>query len=347
MLHIYAPNIFSGGGFTLLKKIVDSNADNVKNLFFHIDERYPNGSSLALSNQSHRIVKKGFLSHILYEYRLSKLLKKEDRLLSFSNRPLLFKPECLNLVFLQNFYIFISDSEYKVNWRMHLKYFFIRLMIKRVAANRNVLFIVQNYVMKSSLVDIGIKESKIHILPFFHEMVSKSTISEKSSHKKFIYPAAGVSHKNHHMLIKAWLIYKENTSDDELHLTLESNYWDSLKKKLNLSTELVGKLKIINHGFLSQDQLSQLYRKVDCLIYPSLFESFGLPLIEAAQLDIDIVAAELDYVRDLPINISETFEPNSAISISRAIQRYVGCQASQLNVLSVDQFIDELKFSNS
>ena len=347
MLHIYAPNIFSGGGFTLLKKIVDLNADNVKNLFFHIDERYPNGNSSALSNQSHRIVKKGFLSHILYEYRLSKLLKKEDRLLSFSNRPLLFNPKCLNLVFLQNFYIFISDIEYKVNWKTRLKYFFVRLMIKRVAAKGNVLFIVQNFVMKSSLINMGIKESKIYILPFFNQMASKSTISKKSPLKKFIYPAAGVSHKNHHTLIKAWLIYKENTSDDELHLTLEPNFWNSLKKKLNLTTELVSKLKIINHGFLSQEQLNQLYRKVDCLVYPSLFESFGLPLIEAAQLNIDIVAAELDYIRDLPINISETFDPNSPISISRAIQRYVGCQVSQLNILSADQFIDELNFNNS
>jgi glycosyltransferase involved in cell wall biosynthesis len=59
------------------------------------------------------------------------------------------------------------------------------------------------------------------------------------------------------------------------------------------------------------------------LIYPSLFESFGLPLLEARQAGLPIIAAELDYVRDI-VEPVVSFDPESALSIARAVMRYQG-----------------------
>jgi glycosyltransferase involved in cell wall biosynthesis len=58
-------------------------------------------------------------------------------------------------------------------------------------------------------------------------------------------------------------------------------------------------------------------------------ESFGLPLIEARQAGLPILASELDYVRDI-VDPEESFDPFSARSIVRAVTRFMGVEQAAL-----------------
>ena len=77
----------------------------------------------------------------------------------------------------------------------------------------------------------------------------------------------------------------------------------------------------------------------NALIYPSLTESLGIPLLEAKSLDIPIVASELDYVRDISSPI-QTFDPKSSISISRAVKRFLGKEGCSIKVEDPNSFIE-------
>ena len=68
-------------------------------------------------------------------------------------------------------------------------------------------------------------------------------------------------------------------------------------------------------GVLTHGQMKQLYSQVHALIYPLTFELFGLPLIEARQAGLAILAAELDYVRDV-LDPDQSFDPLSELSIA-------------------------------
>ena len=70
-------------------------------------------------------------------------------------------------------------------------------------------------------------------------------------------------------------------------------------------------------------------------------ESFGLPLIEAKYHGLPILASELDYVRDVVAPV-ETFNPDSPISIARAVRRYLGNTEPPLQVHSADEFLTEV-----
>ena len=54
------------------------------------------------------------------------------------------------------------------------------------------------------------------------------------------------------------------------------------------------------------------------LMFPSLIESLGLPLIEANALSKPIIASNFQYVKDVCFPI-KTFNPYSAESIAKAI----------------------------
>jgi glycosyltransferase involved in cell wall biosynthesis len=96
-------------------------------------------------------------------------------------------------------------------------------------------------------------------------------------------------------------------------------------------------LEVYNLGDLPHKELLNLYDTSRALIYPSLTESFGLPLIEASALGIPIVASELDYVRDVCKPI-ETFDPTSEVSIARAVRRYLNQEEDLVQIRTPEKF---------
>jgi glycosyltransferase involved in cell wall biosynthesis len=81
-------------------------------------------------------------------------------------------------------------------------------------------------------------------------------------------------------------------------------------------------LNVVNHGAIEHHEVISIMNASAGLIFPSKIESFGLPLLEAASLGLPIVASELDFVRDVVIP-SESFHPDSALSICRAVIRFL------------------------
>ena len=100
-------------------------------------------------------------------------------------------------------------------------------------------------------------------------------------------------------------------------------------------------LKIVIKSGLQRNDLLSCYDTVSALIYPSFFECFGIPLLEAKNYNLPVIAAELDYVRDF-INPVETFDPNSPKSISRAVRRFLCRDEKSISVLTANEFTKEI-----
>ena len=76
-------------------------------------------------------------------------------------------------------------------------------------------------------------------------------------------------------------------------------------------------------------------------IYPSTLESFGLPLLEARAAGLPIITGELDYVRDI-VDPDETFDPNSPLSMARAVKRFLGRPERRLPADDAERFLERL-----
>jgi glycosyltransferase involved in cell wall biosynthesis len=75
------------------------------------------------------------------------------------------------------------------------------------------------------------------------------------------------------------------------------------------------------------------------VIFPSFCESLGLPLLEARENAVPVIACERDYVREI-LNPVETFDPESPLSIARAVQRFLGVDESPLALVKPEVLID-------
>jgi len=165
----------------------------------------------------------------------------------------------------------------------------------------------------------------IKVMPFVPEMLQKGLRVDAPICKyDFVYVASGEPHKNHKRLIEAWEILGAEGVFPSLALTVDEDQHGKLAEHIRLKSDAAG-LRISNIGVIPRHQMPLLYAESSALIYPSLFESYGLPLIEASQAGLPLVAAESDYVRDVCAP-AVTFDPASAVSIARAVKRYLGLE---------------------
>lgn len=125
-----------------------------------------------------------------------------------------------------------------------------------------------------------------------------------------------------------------------LKLTLDKDRFSDLCSWIEQQTGQC-RLNIVNLGNLPHEQVKELYAQVSALIYPSNFESFGLPLIEARQAGLPILASELDFVRDV-IDPEQTFDPESAISIARAVKRFLRIEEQALPLHDASSFLSQI-----
>lgn len=77
----------------------------------------------------------------------------------------------------------------------------------------------------------------------------------------------------------------------------------------------------ITFNRLSPKQLVQAYRSCDVLIFPSLDEGFGTPMIEAFAAGIPVAASDIAIFREIGGDAVEYFDPNNPEEAAEAIRR--------------------------
>jgi glycosyltransferase involved in cell wall biosynthesis len=123
---------------------------------------------------------------------------------------------------------------------------------------------------------------------------------------RLFYPAANYRHKNHALLWR-WRAF-EAGRDIRLDVTLAAE---------DLPSGLTG---VAAHGRLQPQAMVDQYAQADALVFPSLEESYGLPLVEALFLDLPILVADLPYARALCGEAAIYFDPRSPSSLTDAVR---------------------------
>lgn len=175
-------------------------------------------------------------------------------------------------------------------------------------------FIVQTEAMKSSLSESYPEiKGRIHVIaqPAPNWLI-RAQLKRTKFHNgtelglRLFYPAASYPHKNHRILTEinrpaTWPI-------SELILTISAN--------LNPNPS-VPWIRCV--GKLEPDAVLNAYRTADALLFLSLSESFGFPLVEAMWIGLPIICPDLPYARTLCGEQAIYFDPHNVASLHAAI----------------------------
>lgn len=267
-------------------------------------------------------------------------------MLCFGNLPPIFKSRARVVVFLHNRYLVSDMSLAGLGLRTRIRLRLERLWFKRFSRNVDE-FLVQTPSMKSDLektlgIDFTAARSvAINIKPVIDSKAGYARRGEENrtvfSGPDFVYVASGDAHKNHRCLIHAWCLLAQDGLFPTLVLTIDSGNFSDLCDWIAEQSRVFN-LRISNRGVIKAQEIIELYASSGALIYPSVFESFGLPLIEARQAGLPIIASEMDYVRDI-LDPADTFDPSSPKSIARAVKRFKGVDENSLALENASGFL--------
>ena len=125
-------------------------------------------------------------------------------------------------------------------------------------------------------------------------------------------------HKNLERLLEAFSKLKKN---EDCILLLVGKAFESYNV-LNEKEEKLGiKGKVLHTGIVSDSELIDLYNLVDLFVFPSLYEGFGLPVIEAMRCGTKVVSSNASSLPEVGGNVIHYFNPKDIDEMSRVIEK--------------------------
>jgi glycosyltransferase involved in cell wall biosynthesis len=91
-------------------------------------------------------------------------------------------------------------------------------------------------------------------------------------------------------------------------------------------------------GYVPREDLPALYAGAVCLVHPSLFEGFGIPLVEAMQVSCPILAADGTALPEIAGDAALFFDPRDPEAIARALELVTGVSASAMARRTLELF---------
>ena len=123
-----------------------------------------------------------------------------------------------------------------------------------------------------------------------------------------LYPANAWKHKNHQRLFEAFAEIRRERP--ELRLVLTGAGHESLALPDGVSSR----------GHVSLDDLVVLYRTATALVYPSLYEGFGIPCVEAMACGCPVAASNVASIPEVCGDAAVYFDPLDPESIADGIR---------------------------
>lgn len=134
-----------------------------------------------------------------------------------------------------------------------------------------------------------------------------------------LYPAMTYEHKNHLRLLEAVALLRDRGRVVTVVCTgTQTHFWPVIERRLR-EMRLERQVRFV--GFLSAAELTMLYRRCRFMIFPTLFEGAGLPLVEALMEGAPVACSDIPPLREYGADSALFFDPQDAESLAGAMER--------------------------
>ena len=190
-----------------------------------------------------------------------------------------------------------------------------RLYLRSLAKNTDTWIVQTSNTAEIVKRQLPCKNKRVLEYPFFFIPENMNRIPWEER-RDYVFIGEETGAKGMRYLIEAWKILSGLGFRKTLHLTTIA---PELKDQID--DAIAAGARINNHGRVDFDEVISLYNHSKAIIYPSLNESLGLGIIEAAYAGCDIIGCDLPYLHAVCIP-SASFKPCDSKSIAETVLRY-------------------------
>lgn len=122
--------------------------------------------------------------------------------------------------------------------------------------------------------------------------------------------------KNLDRLISAFILYKKKNPNSKVELAISGKYgWGQDVSSLDKSIKIL--------GYIPDKDIVALYAKAVCLAYPSLYEGFGLPVLNAMVVGTPVITSNISSMPEVAEKSAVYIDPTSTQNIAESIEKVI------------------------
>jgi glycosyltransferase involved in cell wall biosynthesis len=214
--------------------------------------------------------------------------------------------------------------------KKHLLFF--RLFMKRAAHTADLIITDSEHSKQDIVQHLRVPEEKIRVIYLGYDPPQEKAIEPQKAQnilKRYgvrtpylLFVGAIEPKKNLERVVEAFRIVRERYAQDkELQLVLvggESWMSDALYRKVSA---LKRDQQVLLTGFVPDAELPAFYQEAEVFVFPSLYEGFGLPVLEAMSYGTPVVTSNVSSLPEIAGDAAILTDPQQADSISDGIAR--------------------------
>jgi glycosyltransferase involved in cell wall biosynthesis len=195
------------------------------------------------------------------------------------------------------------------------------------SARRATLVITPSQASREGLARVGVHQDRVEVIPLGIDHArfrpdpgpeDEAVLEQLGLPDRFLfYPANLWPHKNHERLVEAFA----RAEDSEVSLVLSGQTYGRLGA-FNARARQLGVGDRVRHlGHVPSVAMAPLYRRAVALVFPSLYEGFGSPPVEAMACGCPVAASRRGSLAEVCGEAVLEFDPEEVESIAATINR--------------------------
>jgi glycosyltransferase involved in cell wall biosynthesis/2-polyprenyl-3-methyl-5-hydroxy-6-metoxy-1,4-benzoquinol methylase len=154
------------------------------------------------------------------------------------------------------------------------------------------------------------------------ELISRVMEQHRLTPGRFLYyPANAWPHKNHRLLLTVLGMYNARHPRSDLKLVCTGAPGNAMNSLRSAIASMKLQDRVLLPGFICDAECAVLFQSALALIFPSLYEGFGMPVLEAMALGTPVLCGNLTALPEVAGTAAITFDPMDPESILEAIRK--------------------------
>jgi glycosyltransferase involved in cell wall biosynthesis len=151
----------------------------------------------------------------------------------------------------------------------------------------------------------------------------------RPANRYFFYPANFWAHKNHEALLIAYQLYHHHAGANAWDLVLTGSDGPRREAMQDLAKGLGIDGHVVFKGHVSETELAQIFSAASALVFPSLYEGFGIPAVEAMGFGVPVIASDAGSLREVVGEAGLLVDPRKPVELSAAMQKLASSEELQ------------------
>lgn len=233
----------------------------------------------------------------------------------------------------------------------------LRRVVPRTLKHADLILTVSQAVKNEIIKEFHINPDKILALPIpvsdlfrdFNPTTTTAQLPAELQNQKYISFVGNFEpRKNLPTLVKAYLQLPKNLRQDYKLVIAGSQSWSNQQAQALIDEANQDQPTILQLSGLSDEEIANLLHRSSLHILPSLYEGFGMPIVEAMTVNTPVIASDIPVLHESSGGSAVYFNPHSASDLSQKITQVLTDASLQQRLIKQGKiFADSLSWHDN